>query len=159
MNDTVSEDVKPTDDRLREVLKYCYRPGPAMGAWRCEEIASIVTELLELRAYLAATKPPLAEVTDEPVAWLTEWKFGGEDWVNAHANELTALDEARARNGTITPLYASRRGDVAAWRTDIFEALSNGKLTRLILDAEEVKDPDPDWTPLYRASRPKEEQK
>lgn len=40
---------------------------------------------------------------------------------------------------------------VVAWRTDIFENLPNGKLTRLILDAEEVTDPGEDWTALYAA--------
>lgn len=43
-------------------------------------------------------------------------------------------------------------GEAVAWRTDIFENLPNGKLTRLILDAAEVKDPDPDWKPLFYAS-------
>lgn len=36
-----------------------------------------------------------------------------------------------------------------AWRTDIFESLPNGKLTRLILDASEVGEMDHDWQPLY----------
>lgn len=48
--------------------------------------------------------PAPSQTAVEPVAWLTEWKRDGEDWVNAHANEVTALDEARAYGGTITPL-------------------------------------------------------
>jgi hypothetical protein len=43
-------------------------------------------------------------------------------------------------------------GEAVAYRTDIFENLPNGKLTRLILDASEVKDPDPDWKPLFYSS-------
>lgn len=50
----------------------------------------------------------------EPVAWLTEWKSDGEDWVNAHANEVTAIDEARAHRGTVTPLYAAPQPSVVA---------------------------------------------
>lgn len=41
---------------------------------------------------------------------------------------------------------------VVAYRTDIFESLPNGKLSRLILEAGEVSNPDPDWTPLVPAS-------
>ncbi len=40
----------------------------------------------------------------QPVAWLTEWTFDGMEWVHAHANELTAIDEARHHKGTVTPL-------------------------------------------------------
>ena len=48
--------------------------------------------------------PAPSQTAVEPVAWLTEWERDGEEWVNAHANELTAIDEARAHGGTITPL-------------------------------------------------------
>ena len=48
--------------------------------------------------------PAPSHTAVEPVAWLTEWKRDGEDWINAHANEVTALDEARAYSATITPL-------------------------------------------------------
>ena len=41
---------------------------------------------------------------------------------------------------------------VVAYRTDIFESLPNGKLSRLILEASEVRDPDADWTPLVPLS-------
>jgi hypothetical protein len=100
MNDTVSEDVKLGDDKLREILAGC--EGVTPGPWEAghhwvfvppedaannpskalrdilrrvpevelqpnaehiarldpQTVASIVTELLERRAYLAATKPP-----------------------------------------------------------------------------------------------------
>lgn len=63
----------------------------------------VASALKELRTYRATRTSEAAE----PVAWLTEWTRDGEEWVNAHANEVTALDEARANGGTCTPLYAS----------------------------------------------------
>lgn len=59
----------------------------------------------------------------------------------------TMLAAAPVRSGEEKP---------AAWRTDIFEQLSNGRLTRLVLDADEVTDPSPDWKPLYATPRPSE---
>lgn len=47
-----------------------------------------------------------APAAGEAVAWLTTWWRDGEEWVNAHANEVTAVDEARRHKGTVTPLYA-----------------------------------------------------
>lgn len=53
----------------------------------------------------------------------------------------------------MTPDAAEKAGvPVVAYRTDIFESLPNGKLSRLIMEASEVKDPDPDWTPLVPAA-------
>lgn len=61
MNDTVSE------DRLREIIssketQVEHRGFPTKVE---QEVLSALRELLEVRAYLAATKPPLADVTAE----------------------------------------------------------------------------------------------
>jgi hypothetical protein len=61
----------------------------------------------EQRILSALRSPPERRDAPEPVAWLTTWKRDGEEWVNAHANEVTAIDEARRHRGTCTPLYAS----------------------------------------------------
>jgi hypothetical protein len=50
------------------------------------------------------------EAVREPDAFLVEWKQGGLTWVHAHADEPTAVDQARAKGGECTPLY---RGDAA----------------------------------------------
>lgn len=43
--------------------------------------------------------------------------------------------------------------EAVAWRTDIFESMPNGRMTRLILDASELRvAPDADWTALVPAS-------
>ena len=67
--------------------------------------------------------------------------WGVEKTLAAAADRLASLvSPPKAGPGEPAPV---------AWRTDIFESLPNGKLSRLILDAEEVTDPDPDWKPLY----------
>lgn len=38
-------------------------------------------------------------------AFLVEWERDGETWVHAHADEPTAVDQARKHGGTCTPLY------------------------------------------------------
>lgn len=38
-------------------------------------------------------------------AFLVEWQRAGETWVQAHADEPTAVDQARKMGGTCTPLY------------------------------------------------------
>lgn len=69
----------------------------------------------------------------------------------AHIPAIAALTR-RAREAADTIDRLTSSGEAVAYRTDIFENLPNGKLTRLILDASEVKDPDPDWKPLVYAS-------
>jgi len=60
-----------------------------------------------------ATNAQAAPVAEEVLAdaWLVEWKQAGEDWVDAHADEVRAVDQARLKGGICTPLY---RGMAAA---------------------------------------------
>lgn len=50
------------------------------------------------------------EAVREPDAFLVEWSQDGETWVHAHADEPTAVDQARRTGGECAPLY---RGDVS----------------------------------------------
>lgn len=83
-----------------EVIDYQRQDKPC-GRWACNIHTPDWTKMIDL-----SVMPPLApsHTAVEPVAWLTEWKRDGEEWVNAHANEVTALDEARAYGAAITPL-------------------------------------------------------
>ena len=47
-------------------------------------------------------------------AFLVEWKRNGETWVHAHADEPTAVDQARKHGGTCTPLYRRLTGEQKA---------------------------------------------
>ena len=49
----------------------------------------------------------VSEEMREPDAWLVEWQRDGETWVDAHADEVRAVDQARRYGGTCTPLYRS----------------------------------------------------
>lgn len=54
-----------------------------------------------------ALTPDHARQVDGEVAdaFLVEWQQGGETWVQAHADEPTAVDQARKKRGTCTSLY------------------------------------------------------
>jgi hypothetical protein len=81
MTDTVSE------DRLRQIATDAdnfYRP----------EIKSMASELLKSRAYLAATKPPLADVTVKALfSQLYDWfnRLPGESLGKTHFDALIAI--------------------------------------------------------------------
>ena len=64
------------------------------------------SEKMGLRTRLAAREPAVAAEA-EPVAWLVKWTDEVFEWVHAHANEVTAVDQAREKNGKVTPLYAA----------------------------------------------------
>jgi len=51
-----------------------------------------------------ASQPGSGEA--EPRAWLVEWKCDADIWVQAHASEVPAVDQARKNGGICTPLYA-----------------------------------------------------
>lgn len=42
----------------------------------------------------------------ESVAWLVEWENGGKTWVQAHASEVRAREQAVRQNGRVTELCA-----------------------------------------------------
>jgi hypothetical protein len=47
----------------------------------------------------------------EPVAFLVEWVRNGETWVHAHADEPTAVDQARKMGGSCLPLFTRPLAD------------------------------------------------
>lgn len=62
-------------------------------------ITTLRNALPEIIAALREREGRLAD------AWLVEWKQGGEDWVDVHADEVRAVDQARLKGGICTPLY------------------------------------------------------
>ncbi|MEO9231536.1 MAG: hypothetical protein ABI216_21660 [Devosia sp.] len=63
------------------------------------------------RAILASPPVPLGEA----VAWMVTWRpeANGPEWVNTHASEPTAVDEARRVKGVVTPLYTAPQASVS----------------------------------------------
>jgi hypothetical protein len=170
MNDTVSEDVKLDDDKLREILAGCegVTPGPwerradhshydsvtdiyAQGfliAQTCGKsfdgmearaahiarldpatVASIITELLELRAYLAATKPPLPGDYDR----------GRRDMLNAilDLNPSAALARHIINGGT-EDTFTNHEGklpfDVVFWTCHVADQLGIKSIEEMMED-------------------------
>ena len=47
-------------------------------------------------------------------AFLVEWQQGGMTWMQAHADEPTAVDQVRRTGGTCTPLFRAEAADTIA---------------------------------------------
>lgn len=57
----------------------------------------------------------------EPEVWMVQWTYDGEVWVDAHADEPRARDQARDRGGECLPMvreasYASSQAEIERLR-------------------------------------------
>lgn len=72
------------------------------------ERQAIAAKSLHTRLAALASTPAGDGVEEaEALGWLVEWTVAGQDWVEAFACEVNAVDKARAKNGKCTPLYAA----------------------------------------------------
>lgn len=60
----------------------------------------------------------------EPEVWMVQWTYDGEVWVDAHADEPRARDQARDRGGECLPMvreasYASSQAEIERLRTTL----------------------------------------
>lgn len=61
----------------------------------------------------------------EPEVWMVQWSRDGEIWVDAHADEPRAVDQARAQGGECIPMV---RADVAAEMLEALKMVQRGML-------------------------------
>lgn len=91
------------------------------------------------------------EASVEPLAWYVEWEVGAETWVDAFANESTAIDKGRLHNGKVIPCYPSAPDVVAISQGAALDAADALEKEYLRVANGQIKPAKMSLDPLVRA--------
>jgi len=91
------------------------------------------------------------EASVEPLAWYVEWEVGAETWVDAFANESTAIDKGRLHNGKVIPCYPSAPDVVAISQGAALDAADALETEYLRVANGQIKPAKMSLEPLVRA--------